>query len=106
MKTDAVICIAFTSTRPSFTPLSRTAAATSFVILTNPRREGTSNHNSFLRLFMVVTTLTSYVAFENGGISQPKLSEALTRAVGARSPGRRDASRSIGRRDSLRLARG
>ena len=38
MKTLAVMCIALTSTRPSRTPLSRIAASTSGVMLTNARR--------------------------------------------------------------------
>src|SRR6266436_7026955 len=41
MNTLAVMCIAFTSTRPSRTPLAATTRSTSGVRFTNPRREGT-----------------------------------------------------------------
>src|SRR5260221_687116 len=40
MNTLALMCIAFTSTRPSFTPLFVTAASTCGVRFTNPRRAG------------------------------------------------------------------
>jgi hypothetical protein len=46
MKTEAVICMAFTRQRPSQTPLSRTHSSTSRVILTNPLREGMLNQSS------------------------------------------------------------
>ena len=40
MKTEAVMCMALTSTRPSRTPLSRTAASTCGVMFTNAIRAG------------------------------------------------------------------
>ena len=40
MKTDAVMCMAFTSTRPSLTPLLRTAASTFGVMFSKPMRAG------------------------------------------------------------------
>jgi hypothetical protein len=46
MKTDAVICIAFISTRPSFIPLSLKHSSTFEVILIKALLVGTLNHNS------------------------------------------------------------
>src|SRR5262245_59642709 len=45
MKTEAVMCMAFTRQRPSFTPLLRTRSSTVLVMLTKPRRPGTSNQS-------------------------------------------------------------
>src|SRR5271165_6616940 len=53
MKTEAVICIAFTSTKPSRTPLSLRQSVTWPVILTKPRRAGTSNQSSLRKVFTV-----------------------------------------------------
>src|SRR5271168_3387911 len=44
MNTDAEICMALTRQSPSTTPLFRTSFSTASVILTKPRRPGTSNH--------------------------------------------------------------
>src|ERR1051326_6984651 len=52
MNTDAVMCIAFPSTSPSFTPLSRRHSSTFGVMLINPRRVGTSNHSSLRKDFI------------------------------------------------------
>ena len=41
MKTEAVMCMAFTRQRPSRTPLSATAFSTSFVMFTKSMRAGT-----------------------------------------------------------------
>src|SRR5437868_8636678 len=43
MKTEAVMCIALTRHRPSFTPLRLTSFSTVGVTLMNPRLPGTSN---------------------------------------------------------------
>src|SRR4051794_7728958 len=43
MKTDAVMCIAFTRHKPSVTPLWSTSVSICGVMLMNPRRAGTSN---------------------------------------------------------------
>ena len=46
MNTDAVMCIALTSTSPSRTPLSATQRSTSRVMFSKPTRAGISNHSS------------------------------------------------------------
>jgi len=53
MKTEAVMCMAFTSTSPSEIPLARRHRSTSGVMLTNPRRAGTSNQSSWRKDFMM-----------------------------------------------------
>src|SRR5579884_482945 len=52
MKTDAVMCMAFTRQSPSVTPLLRTSSSTLPVMFTNPRRLGTSNHKCSVSDFM------------------------------------------------------
>src|SRR5436190_8482636 len=52
MKTDAVMCIAFTRHRPSLTPLFSTSLSTVPEMLTNPTRFGTSNDKYSVRLFI------------------------------------------------------
>src|ERR1700722_20383937 len=46
MNTDAVMCMALTSARPSRTPLSLKGASTCGVMLRNARRPGVSNQSS------------------------------------------------------------
>jgi hypothetical protein len=46
MKTEAVMCIALTSARPSRMPLSRKQSSTCGVMLINPRRDGRLNQSS------------------------------------------------------------
>ena len=48
IKTEAVMCMALTRQRPSFTPLSRTQRSTSGVMLIKSMRSGMSNQSSFL----------------------------------------------------------
>src|SRR5579862_7856728 len=69
MKTDAVMCMAFTRHRPSRTPLLRTRSSIVRVMFTNPRRFGTSNHNSSRRLF-IFETLKSGQTFQTGRTSR------------------------------------
>src|SRR5271157_4609404 len=57
MKTEAVMCMALTSTKPSLTPLSRRQSSTSRVMLRNARRPGTSNHNSLRKDFTLPLSL-------------------------------------------------
>ena len=52
MKTDAVICIVLTSTRPSWTPLARTAASTSGVMFRNAIFDGMFRVRYFVCAFM------------------------------------------------------
>src|SRR5260370_42519440 len=52
MKTEAVMCMAFTRQRPSSTPLFCTRSATVSVMFTKRRRLGTSNQRCCVRLFM------------------------------------------------------
>src|SRR5262245_18042259 len=51
MKTEAVMCMAFTRHRPSRTPLSRTALSTASVMFSNPTRSGTWKVSVLRRLF-------------------------------------------------------
>src|SRR5580704_6287686 len=53
MNTDAVMCMALTSARPSRTPLSFNAASTCGVMLRNARRPGVSNQSSLRYDFTV-----------------------------------------------------
>ena len=46
------MCIAFTRQSPSLIPLSVSAACTSAVMFTNPRRRGRLNHSSLRKLFI------------------------------------------------------
>src|ERR1035438_4162285 len=57
MNTEAVMCMALISTKPSLTPLSRRQSSTSRVILRNARRPGTSNHNSLRKDFTLPLSL-------------------------------------------------
>src|SRR5262252_4012508 len=52
MNTEAVMCMAFTSTSPSRMPLSRTAWRTGSVRFTNPRLPSTSSQSSWRWLFI------------------------------------------------------
>src|ERR1035437_1515803 len=57
MNTEAVMCMALISTKPSLTPLSRRQSSTSRVMLRNARRPGTSNHNSLRKDFTLPLSL-------------------------------------------------
>src|SRR5882762_10412721 len=52
MNTEAVMCMALTRQRPSFTPLWATRSSTAPVMLRKPRRCGTSNQRYSVRDFM------------------------------------------------------
>jgi hypothetical protein len=52
MKTDAVMCIAFTSSSPSRIPLSCKTVSICGVMLIKARRVGTFTHSSLRKLFM------------------------------------------------------
>src|ERR1041385_2877437 len=60
MKTEAVICIAFTRQIPSCTRLLRTKPSTVAVMLTNPRRPGISNHKYSVRLFILFLMASTF----------------------------------------------
>jgi hypothetical protein len=62
MKTEAVMCMAFTKQRPSATLLRRTRSSTVGVMLMNPRRPGTSNQRCSVSDF----TLVIYNADDGG----------------------------------------
>src|SRR6266702_3164339 len=51
MNTEAVMCMALTSTKPSLMPLSLRQVCTSGVMLRNARRPGTSNQSSLRKDF-------------------------------------------------------
>src|SRR5712692_6242234 len=52
MKTEAVMCMAFTRHNPSWTALFRTNCSIVLVMFTNPRRLGTSNQRCSVNVFI------------------------------------------------------
>src|ERR1019366_1278660 len=77
MKTEAVMCMALISTKPSLTPLSRRHSSTSCVMLRNARRAGTSNHNSLRKDFTLpLSPLLRLLAHGRLEIGSPEAEES------------------------------
>jgi len=76
---------AWTSDKPSATPLARPARSTSGVMFTNPRRAGTSNHNSWRCDFMKPRSFRSGHGPRPANETHPRHPRATTRRVRAKA---------------------